>query len=136
VLFNNSTLANILGFSSSTSYPTSLTVTENQEFLSPNTPLIGKSFTPIFYKPNNPQFAQQGAVTASSLIARKRYDSITDSTANYRNAYGLQVANALAYGVPENGYTIKDKIGYPNKKTPTVSSTGQFKTCEFVRVNR
>ena len=136
VLFNNSTLANILGFSSSTSYPTTLTVSENQEFLSPNAPLIGKSFTPIFYKPNNPQFAQQGAVTASSLIARKRYDSITDSTANYRNAYGLQVANALAYGVPENGYTIKDKIGYPNKKTPTVSSTGEFKTCEFVRVNR
>jgi hypothetical protein len=136
ILFNNATLANILGFSTSTSYPTSLTVSTNQVFLSSNTPLIGKSFTPIFYKPNNPQFAQQGAVTASSLIARKRYDSITDSTANYRNAYGLQVANALAYGVPENGYTIKDKIGYPNKKTPTVSANGQYKTCDFIRVNR
>lgn len=136
LLFNNTTLANIIGFSSSTSYPTTLAVSANQDFLSQTTPLIGKSFSPIFYKPNNPQFAQQGAVTASSLIARKRYDSITDSTINYRSAYGLEVANALAYGVPESGYTIKDKIGYPNKKTPIVSSTGQYKTCDFVRVPR
>jgi hypothetical protein len=111
-------------------YPTTQSVTSNQDFLSPNSPLIGQSFAPIYYKPNNPQFAQQGAVTASSLIARKKYDSITNSTANYRNAYGLQVANALAYGVPENGYTIKDKIGYPNKKTPVVTSNGTYKTCE------
>jgi hypothetical protein len=130
VSFKNATLANILGFSSTLNYPTTQSVSSNQDFLSPNSPLIGQSFAPIYYKPNNPQFAQQGAVTASSLIARKKYDSITNSTANYRNAYGLQVANALAYGVPENGYTIKDKIGYPNKKTPVVTSTGAYKTCE------
>jgi hypothetical protein len=83
-----------------------------------------------YYKPNNPQFAQQGAVSASSLITRKKYDSITNSSAIYRNAFGLQVANALAYGVPENGYTIKDKIGYPNKCTPVFSSTGVvYKKC-------
>jgi hypothetical protein len=36
----------------------------------------------------------------------------------------------LAYGVPENGYTIKDKIGYPNKCTPVFSSTGVvYKKC-------
>ena len=34
------------------------------------------------------------------------------------NAFGSQVANALAYGVPEGGYTDKDKKGFPLKCTP------------------
>ena len=34
------------------------------------------------------------------------------------NAFGSQVANALAYGVPEGGYTDKVKRGYPLKCTP------------------
>ena len=87
-------------------------------------------YVTIYYKPNNPQFAQQGAVSASSHTARERYNSITNNTAKYRNAYGLSVANALAYGVPENGYTIKDKIGYPNIQTPVISKySGKLKKC-------
>jgi hypothetical protein len=130
-VFNNNQFANMLGFNPNTSYPNSQSVTVNQNFLSPNTPLIGPSFAAIYYKPNNPQFAQQGAVSSSALISRIKYDSITNSSAIYRNAYGLHVANALAYGVSENGYTIKDKIGYPNKKTPKVTSTGVYKKCDL-----
>lgn len=66
------------------------------------------------YKPNNTQFAQQGGVTASSLIARKHYNAVQRSAASMANPLGIATSNALAYGVPENGYTIKDKIGYPN----------------------
>ena len=73
----------------------------------------------LHYKPNNYQFATQGAVSSSDLVSRKRYNTITDSAVTFRNALGQSVTNALAYGVPANGYTIKDKIGYPLKKTPT-----------------
>ena len=46
-----------------------------------------------------------------------------------RTAYGQHTANALAYGVPINGYTIKDKIGYPNTCTPIILSDGTMKKC-------
>ena len=76
-------------------------------------------YNKLYYKPSNYQFANQGAVSAGDLITRRRYNTITDAAATYTNALGLSVANALAYGVPANGYTIKDKLGYPLKKTPT-----------------
>ena len=91
-------------------------------------PLLPES-NRVYYKPNNPQFAQQGAVTSGSKIARIRYDTITNSASSYRNAFGLHVSNALAYGVPANGYTIKDKLGYPNPNTPKVTSTGEMRLC-------
>jgi len=130
--FNNSDFARIIGYNINTNVPSTLgTTTTNTDILSPNTPLIGRSFAAIYYKPNNPQFAQQGAVSSGALTSRIKYDSITNSSVVYRNALGLQVANALSYGVSENGYTIKDKIGYPNKKTPKVTSTGVYKQCEL-----
>jgi hypothetical protein len=52
-----------------------------------------------------------------------KYDAITQSASSYRSVYGSEVANALAYGVPGKIYTIKDKYGYPNKKTPVFRKT-------------
>jgi len=124
VVDTNNTLNND-GESISQGYDNDLT------FSSSFVPGLLPPYVTIYYKPNNPQFAQQGAVSASSHTARERYNTITNNTAKYRNAYGLSVANALAYGVPENGYTIKDKIGYPNKQTPVISKyTGEMKKCE------
>ena len=85
------------------------------------------SYVPVHYKPNNAKFAQQGAVDSSSRLARLKLDTITNSGATYRVAFdkygaGNATANALAYGVPANGYTIKDKLGYPNKSTPIVKT--------------
>jgi len=82
-------------------------------------PLLKPTYVPVYYKPNNPQFAVQGAVSSGDLINRKKYDTITSVGASFRSAYGNQTANALAYGSSMYGYTIKDKIGYPAKKTPT-----------------
>lgn len=94
------------------------------------TPGIKPNYVSLYYKPNNSQFAQQGGVSSSSLIARKRYNTITDNTSIFYKAYGKSVANALAYGVPENGYTLKDKIGYPLTKTPIFSKvTGALINC-------
>ena len=43
----------------------------------------------------------------------------------------MAMANALAYGVPEGGYTIKDKIGYPVKQTPRFSKYSDgFTRCQ------
>ena len=90
---------------------------------------IKTRYIPLYYKPNNPQYGQQGAVSSSSRIQRLKYNSITNSAYSYQTAYGKNVANALAYGVPANGYTIKDKIGYPLKCTPKFNSDGSVTRC-------
>ena len=90
---------------------------------------IKSRYIPLYYKPNNPQYGQQGAVSSSSRIQRLKYNSITNSAYSYQTAYGKNVANALAYGVPANGYTIKDKIGYPLKCTPKFNSDGSVTRC-------
>lgn len=82
------------------------------------------------YNPSNNQFAVQGAVTSSDLVTRKRYNTITDSAVSYQAPLGKDVANALSYGVSTTGYTLKDKIGYPMKQTPTFSKYNEtMKKC-------
>jgi len=98
-------------------------------------PAIKVRYNRVYYKPNNSQFAQQGAVSSSSRVARLKYNTVTNTAATYRNAYGLHVANALAYGVPANGYTIKDKIGYPLPNTPKFTSTGEMVQCVNVSIS-
>jgi len=122
----NPLFQNAIGFREG-NYPASKTnVNTTLSFTSNFTPGIKPQYVPIYYKPNNPQFAQQGGVTASSLIARQKYNAITNSTAIYYKAYGRSVANALAYGVSDAGYTMKDKIGYPLTKTPVFSKKGEL----------
>jgi hypothetical protein len=91
----------------------------NQFFNSPNFAGLQRNYVPVYYKPNNSQFAQQGGVSGSSYITRLKYNTITNNTVKYQQAYGNNVANAMAYGVADSVYTIKDKMGYPNKCTPT-----------------
>ena len=97
-------------------------------------PAIKPRYNRVYYKPNNYQYAQQGAVSASSRITRLKYNAITTSASSYRNSFGPHVANALAYGVPANGYTVKDKLGYPLPKTPTFTSTGEQRNCPNVSI--
>ena len=124
----NNSFKTAIGFANAT-YPATNANTTATTFTGSSLPLLQPEGNRVYYKPNNPQFAQQGAVTSSSRIARRRYDTITSSASSYRTAYGLHVSNALAYGVPANGYTIKDKIGYPNPNTPTVTATGEMRFC-------
>lgn len=86
-------------------------------------------YVPVYYKPSNGKFANQGAVESSSRLVRLKYDTITDAGARMRRAYGSQTANALSYGGPETGYTIKDKVGYPNKCTPVIKPDGRVVRC-------
>ena len=125
----NNSFKTAIGFANAT-YPETNENTVVATFTGTSPPPLQPEGNRVYYKPNNPQFAQQGAVTSSSRIARRRYDTITSSASSYRTAYGLHVSNALAYGVPANGYTIKDKIGYPNPNTPTVTATGEMRFCK------
>lgn len=125
----NNAFKTVIGFAAAV-YPSTNTNTVVTTFTGSSVPLLQSEGNRVYYKPNNPQFAQQGAVTSSSKIARMRYDTITNSASSYRTAFGLHVSNALAYGVPANGYTIKDKLGYPNPNTPTVTTTGEMRFCK------
>lgn len=78
-------------------------------------------YSAVYYKPSNFKMGVQGAVDSSARVTRLRYDTVTDNAGKYMNAYGRSVGNALAYGVPEGGYTVKDKIGFPLKCTPKFS---------------
>ena len=125
-----------LGFSAGT-YPTTTTNTANQSILGNTVPALQTNYIPIYYKPNNPQFGRQGAVTSGDLITRKRYNTITQAANTFRSAYGNQTADAVAYGVPSYGYTLKDRIGFPNIKIPTLSKyTGGVRKCMLNRKMR
>jgi len=143
---NERTFYNAIGFETGKYPSNAITVNEgdfisqgytnNFTFSSTSTPGIKPTYVAIYYKPNNPQFAVQGAVDASTRTARNRYNAITNNTALYNNAYGLSVANALAYGVPAGGYTWKDKIGYPLKKTPVFSKySDEMQKCDAVKIS-
>jgi hypothetical protein len=90
-------------------------------FTSSSSPRIQTAYKQVYYKPSNPGFAKQGGVSSSEVTSRSRYQAITNNAASFYSAFGSEVANALSYGVPSNGYTIKDKIGYPNNSTPVFS---------------
>jgi len=91
-------------------------------------PITDRSYC-VSYKPNNKQFAQQGAVTSSSLVARVRYNTINTAAVQTANPLGIATSNALAYGVPENGYTVKDIIGYPRTSYPSFRANRGGKAC-------
>lgn len=78
----------------------------------------------VYYKPNNCQFAQQGAVSGSSRILRLKKNTIDKNARTVGNSYGLNTANALAYSAtPETPFINKNKMnagGYSRKCRGTV----------------
>jgi hypothetical protein len=131
---NNAVLNQGFGFSVG-SYPVNQTQTQNQYILGTKNPGLKPNYVPIYYKPNNPQFATQGAVSAGDLITRKKYNAITTSASSFRSAFGNQTADALAYGSGQYGYTLKERIGYPSKITPTFSKySNVLKKCSLRKI--
>ncbi len=135
VYIPNTTIGNALGFATntpSTTYPYILNriSTVNLSIQGTFNPGIQPRYRRIYYKPNNSQFGVQGAVSSSDRLARKKYDTITTVGSSFRSAFGAQTANALAYGSSAYGYTLKERIGYSMKKTPTFSTySTEMKQC-------
>lgn len=87
--------------------------------------------TCVYYKPNNPQFAQQGGVSSGTLTQRIKYDTVKTTVTPYKNGYGA-VANSLAYYEPANGYLKKSGQGYPTRRTPLFTDTTHDIQCRPV----
>ena len=92
---------------------------------------------PVVYKPTNSQFAQNGAVSSSSLLARKKYNTITSNAHEYLLPYGAAVADAMSYGISDSVFTYKNKLAFPTRKTPRFNKYTDTTTfCENVKTQR
>jgi hypothetical protein len=135
IIIANSQISTGLGFGFGT-WPSSQNNTTNQIINGSFAPGMRPNYTPIYYKPSNSQFGVQGAVSSSDRILRKKYDTITTVGSSFRSAYGAQTADAMAYGVSDYGYTIKDKIGVDAKKIPKFSKYSNImKVCSSRRIS-
>ena len=96
-----------------------------------NTNGLTGAYVPVYYKPNNRRFAEQGGVSSSAYILRRKYDTVTDAGAKLQNTFGKATANALAYSTTDSSlFSLKAKTGYPTKKTPRFAPyTGALKEC-------
>ena len=102
---------------------------------SPSSDCVQKTI--VVYKPKNSQFAQNGAVSSSSLIARKKYNVITSNAHEYLLPYGAAVANAMNYSISDSAYTYKSKLAFTVKRTPMVNKHSTIMTfCENVSSHR
>jgi hypothetical protein len=137
IVISNSHIPAGLGFAAGT-WPVSQTSTPaaNKFINGTQIPGLRPNYAPVYYKPSNSQFGVQGAVSSSDRILRKKYDTITTVGSSFRTAYGAQTADALAYGVSDYGYTIKDKIGVEAKKIPKFSQYSNImKVCSSRRIS-
>ena len=75
-----------------------------------------ESSIPTIYKPNNSQYATQGAVSSSSRIVRLKLNTINKNGSSFETAFGAQAANAGKYhGTSEAPYFIKSKTNVCNR---------------------
>lgn len=74
-----------------------------------NTP--PNNYCSTIYKPNNPQFARQGAVSGSTRIQKLKSDTITSNGFSYYSAYGASMANAGNFQGTNssNNYFVKNR---------------------------
>jgi hypothetical protein len=72
----NSGFSNIIGFNAG-SYPLNQNLINNISYSGDFIPQIIENFVPVYYKPSNYKFSNQGGVTASEQILRKQYETIT-----------------------------------------------------------
>lgn len=132
VTFLNNGLPEALGFLYGTSLPAQQTGQSGGfAITAPNAPLLLPNYVSVIYKPSNPRFAQQGGVSSSTYAARIKWETVnTTAAATGQPNFGQEVANELAYGTPFVGYTIKDKIGFPNTKAPVIMPSGEVRCCQ------
>jgi hypothetical protein len=82
---------------------------------------LNPNYATANYKPSNSKFAQQGAVSSSAGLLRKKYDTIMTSANKTSLIFGNAAANAIAYGISEQPYSIKSQLGYKDNMYPYVN---------------
>jgi len=127
----------VIGFTAA-NYPTTASTTNY--YVNSNTTVgIKPTYVPVYYKPNNSQYATQGAVDSSARITRKIYDTLTSIGAKLRTPQGSTIANTLAYRVPTSTFAyIKDSgKPFPVKLTPKINKyNGQLLKCQINRQSK
>jgi len=96
----------------------------------------GPNHCPVYYKPTNYKYSQNGGVDSSTRMDRLKYDTLNTIGASYKGAFGAAMSNALAYGVTtigHTGYTAKDKLGFPPTLIPVISQNGTLQKCFYRR---
>jgi hypothetical protein len=77
-----------------------------------------KGCAQVYYKPNNPQFAQQGGVSSSTRILKLNVDTISTAAAQTRRLKGSNVAAQLTNGeAPYTPFIYKFKTPTCQKST-------------------
>jgi hypothetical protein len=96
-----------------------------------NTNGLQSAYVPVYYKPSNSRFAEQGGVSSSAYILRRKYDTVTDAGSKLQASFGRATANALSYSTTDSSlYSLKTRTGYPIKKTPRFAPhTGTLRVC-------
>jgi hypothetical protein len=131
----NSKFAEMVGFQSAKAYPTnaegSLEIQSDVSvgMLSSSYIHILPLYNIVHYKPSNSRFATQGAVSSSARSLRVKYDTVIGNNAEFKNTYDVVLGGALSFGTSQNIYTIKDRIGYPNKRTPVLCHSSSQVKC-------
>ena len=67
------------------------------------------------YKPNNPNFSNQGAVSSSSRIDRLKLNTIQKNAASFKAPYGSHVASAASYKANKEAPRMVKTINYVEK---------------------
>jgi hypothetical protein len=87
-------------------------------------PQIAPNYVALYYKPSNIIFGIQGPVDSSTYTHRVKLNEVTRNGYLTKSAFGSATANALAYGVSEQSYTLKDKVGFKLTATPIINPDG------------
>lgn len=88
-------------------------------------PLSQKSCNVVVYKPNNYQYAQQGAVSSSTRLLKLNVNTITKNSATFKK--NINFSPAISYNSTNNPFILKSKVETCN---PSYSAkNGNPKTC-------
>uniref|UniRef100_A0A6C0HZQ2 Uncharacterized protein n=1 Tax=viral metagenome TaxID=1070528 RepID=A0A6C0HZQ2_9ZZZZ len=89
-------------------------------------PNIFPNYVPLYFKPSNIIFGIQGPVDSSTYTDRVKVNTVTRNGYLTKSGFGTATANAMAYGVSEQPYTLKDKLGFQNTATPVIKNDGSL----------
>jgi hypothetical protein len=94
------------------------------------------TYIPVYYKPSNSKYANQGAVSGGERVFRLKYDTVMYGGQATNTPYGLLKPTALAYSTGGNAYRLKDKIGVDAPLVPIFpAGGGPMRTCASARFN-
>lgn len=90
-----------------------------QVFNVPNCSTVCPDNQPVttIYKPNNANYAVQGAVDSSTRMMRLKQQAMNKNGASFNSAYGMAAANAGKYSTVSSPYFIKSKVNVCNPAT-------------------